>query len=103
MNLDTLKLCNRYQVPCADHDVKSIVTALEYGTTLSNSSRELYGPKAITAFKPIPQANFMPTGGVALDNVEDWIVLAVAVVGQSQPGRQNRTTQASPTKQFVEN
>jgi len=80
-----LKLCNRYQVPCMPgiSDVKSIVTALEYGADIVKLfPGELYGPKAIKAFKgPIPQANFMPTGGVALDNVEDWIKAGAVAVG----------------------
>ena len=85
LNLDTLKLCNRYQVPCMPgiSDVKSIVTALEYGADIVKLfPGELYGPKAIKALKgPIPQANFMPTGGVALDNVEDWIKAGAVAVG----------------------
>jgi 2-dehydro-3-deoxyphosphogluconate aldolase/(4S)-4-hydroxy-2-oxoglutarate aldolase len=85
LNLDTLKLCNRYQVPCMPgiSDVRSVVTAIEYGADIVKLfPGELYGPKAIRAFKgPIPQANFMPTGGVSLDNVEDWITAGAVAVG----------------------
>ena len=85
LNLETLKLCNRYQVPCMPgiSDAQSIISALEYGADIVKLfPGELYGPKAIQAFKgPIPQALFMPTGGVSLDNVEEWIKAGAVAVG----------------------
>lgn len=42
----------------------------------------LYSPAMIKAFKgPLPQANMMPTDGVNLDNLKDWIRAGVFVVG----------------------
>ena len=41
-----------------------------------------FGPSIISAFKgPIPQGNFMPTGGVSLENVKDWIKSGAVAVG----------------------
>ena len=43
---------------------------------------EAYGPKLIKSFHgPLPQAKIMPTGGVSLDNVDQWIKNGVVAVG----------------------
>ncbi len=43
---------------------------------------ELYGAKAIKAFHgPLPQAQFMPTGGVSADNLNDWLDQGAVAVG----------------------
>jgi len=41
-----------------------------------------YGPSIISAFKaPLPQLNIMPTGGVSLDNMQEWFAAGVVAVG----------------------
>jgi 2-keto-3-deoxy-6-phosphogluconate aldolase len=43
---------------------------------------EAFGPKIIKAIKgPLPQANIMPTGGVNIDNVGEWIKAGAVAVG----------------------
>ncbi|PKK96845.1 MAG: bifunctional 2-keto-4-hydroxyglutarate aldolase/2-keto-3-deoxy-6-phosphogluconate aldolase [Tenericutes bacterium HGW-Tenericutes-3] len=41
-----------------------------------------FGPSYVKAIKgPLPQINIMPTGGVSLDNVDQWIKNGVIAVG----------------------
>ena len=43
---------------------------------------ETLGPEFIRAVKgPLPQASLMPTGGVDLDNVAEWIRAGAVAVG----------------------
>lgn len=63
--------------------VTEAVTALEYGAEiLKLFPGSAYGPSMIGALKgPLPQASFMPTGGVSLENVKDWIKAGAVAVG----------------------
>ncbi|MBO4954615.1 MAG: bifunctional 2-keto-4-hydroxyglutarate aldolase/2-keto-3-deoxy-6-phosphogluconate aldolase, partial [Clostridia bacterium] len=69
---------------------------------------EAFGPKIIKAIKgPVPQAELMPTGGVDINNVAEWIRAgAVAVgAGSSLTGGAKTGDYASITKigrEFVE-
>jgi 2-dehydro-3-deoxyphosphogluconate aldolase / (4S)-4-hydroxy-2-oxoglutarate aldolase len=85
LNLETLKLCNRYQVPCMPGvmTVEGVVKAMEYGADiLKVFPGEAFGPHIIKAIKgPLPQTSLMPTGGVRLDNVENWIKAGALAVG----------------------
>lgn len=85
LNVDMVKLCNRYQVPCMPGamTIKEIVEAMEAGADIVKIfPGELFGPKIIKAVKgPIPYAKMMPTGGVDLDNVEEWIKAGAVAVG----------------------
>ena len=43
---------------------------------------ELFGPGIIKAFRgPLPQINAMPTGGVTVDNVGEWIAAGAVACG----------------------
>ena len=85
LNPDTVKLCNRYRVPVMPGimTVKEAVEALELGVDiLKVFPGNAFGPSIISSFKgPLPQAQFMPTGGVAVDNVDKWFKAGVAAVG----------------------
>ncbi|MFO7295369.1 MAG: bifunctional 2-keto-4-hydroxyglutarate aldolase/2-keto-3-deoxy-6-phosphogluconate aldolase [Caldicoprobacter sp.] len=85
LNLDTVKLCNRYRVPCMPGamTIKEVVEAMEAGADIIKVfPGELFGPKIIKAIRgPIPYAKLMPTGGVSLDNVEEWIKAGAVAVG----------------------
>ncbi|WP_372994623.1 bifunctional 4-hydroxy-2-oxoglutarate aldolase/2-dehydro-3-deoxy-phosphogluconate aldolase [Lutispora sp.] len=76
LNIETLKICNRYRVPSFPGvmTVKEALEAMEYGAEiLKLFPGSAFGPSIIKAFKgPLPYANFMPTGGVDIDNVKDW-------------------------------
>ncbi len=85
LNIDTVKLCNRYRIPVMPGvmTVKEAIEALEYGVEIIKVfPGNAFGPSIIKAFKgPIPQGNFMPTGGVTLDNIKDWIKSGAVAVG----------------------
>lgn len=85
LNVETVKLCNRYQVPCMPGamTVKEAVECMEAGVDIVKIfPGELFGPAIIKAIKgPLPQVNMMPTGGVSLDNVSDWIKAGAVAVG----------------------
>ena len=43
---------------------------------------EVFGPKYVKAIKaPIPHVEIMPTGGVNIDNIEEWFKMGVSCVG----------------------
>ncbi len=85
LNLDTVKLCNRYRVPCMPGamTVKEVVEAMEAGADIVKVfPGELFGPQIIKSIRgPIPYAQLMPTGGVSLDNVHEWIKAGAVAVG----------------------
>ncbi|KJS82148.1 MAG: ketohydroxyglutarate aldolase [Peptococcaceae bacterium BICA1-8] len=85
LNPEVIKLCNRYQVPCMPGamTIKEIVEALELGADIVKIfPGEILGPQAIKAIMgPLPQAPLMPTGGVSLENVEEWIKAGAVAVG----------------------
>lgn len=85
LNLDTIKLCNRYRVPVMPGimTVTEAICAMEAGADiLKIFPGELFGPKVITAFKgPLPQARFMPTGGVSVENAGEWIKAGAVALG----------------------
>lgn len=85
LNPETIKLCNRYRIPMMPGimTVKEAVEALELGAEIIKVfPGNAFGPDIIKAFKgPVPQGNFMPTGGVSLPNVKDWIKAGAVAVG----------------------
>ena len=107
---DTMKTCNRYAIPCMPGvmTVREIVQAMEAGADIVKLfPGEAYGPKLVKAFHgPLPQARIMPTGGVSLDNVDQWIKNGVVAVGAgscltggAKTGDYDSITQTA--KQFV--
>lgn len=85
LNPETVKLCNRYRVPVMPGIMtpKEAVEAMELGVEiLKVFPGSAFGPSIIKALKgPLPQANLMPTGGVSLDNVDQWIKAGAVAVG----------------------
>ncbi len=84
-NADTVKLCNRYRLPCMPGamTIKEVVEAMEAGADIVKVfPGEAFGPKIIKAIKgPIPHAKMMPTGGVDVNNVGEWIKAGAVAVG----------------------
>ncbi|GEK37000.1 MULTISPECIES: bifunctional 4-hydroxy-2-oxoglutarate aldolase/2-dehydro-3-deoxy-phosphogluconate aldolase [Enterococcus] len=82
---ETAELCNLYQVPylpgCMTID--EIKTALKSGVDIVKLfPGSAFGPSIVSAFKaPMPQVNIMPTGGVSLENMQDWFDAGVVTVG----------------------
>lgn len=85
LNPETVRLCNRYQVPVMPGamTVRDVVEALELGADVVKLfPGEAFGPSIIKAIKgPLPQAPLMPTGGVDLSNVAEWIKAGAVAVG----------------------
>ncbi|MBW4840405.1 MAG: bifunctional 2-keto-4-hydroxyglutarate aldolase/2-keto-3-deoxy-6-phosphogluconate aldolase [Paenibacillaceae bacterium] len=85
LNPDTVKLCNRYRIPVMPGcmTIKEIQEALELGADIVKLfPGNLYDPSMIKAVKgPLPQANLMPTGGVSLANLGEWIQAGAVAVG----------------------
>ena len=77
LNPETIKLCNRYRIPTMPGvmTVTEAVQALELGCEIIKIfPGNAFGPSIVSSFKgPIPQGNFMPSGGVSLDNIKDWL------------------------------
>lgn len=108
----TVRLCNRYAIPCMPGvmTIKDVVAALEMGVDIIKLfPGDSFGPGMVKAIKgPIPQANIMPTGGVDVNNVAQWIKAGVVAVGAgssltkgAKTGDYKAITQVG--KQFVEN
>lgn len=85
LDIETIKLCNRYQkivIPGA-MSVTEVLRAMEAGADIVKIfPATLFGPKIIKAIKgPLPQAILLPTGGVDLNNVAEWITAGSFAVG----------------------
>lgn len=85
LNVETIKLCNRYRVPMLPGVMTptEAITALESGCDIIKIfPGNIMGPSAISSFKgPLPQGEFMPSGGVDVDNVDKWIKAGAYAVG----------------------
>ena len=85
LNIETVKLCNRYRIPVMPGimTVTEAITAMEYGVDIITVfPGNAFGPSVIKSFKgPVPQGNYMPTGGVNLENVDKWIKAGAIAVG----------------------
>lgn len=85
LNVETIKLCNRYRVPMLPGVMTptEAITALEAGCdVIKVFPGNIVGPAAISSFKgPLPQGEFMPSGGVDVDNVDKWLKAGACAVG----------------------
>lgn len=85
LNVETIKMCNRYRVPMLPGVMTptEAITALEAGCDIIKVfPGNIVGPAAISSFKgPLPQGEFMPSGGVDIDNVDKWLKAGAYAVG----------------------
>lgn len=85
LNADTIRMCNRYRVPMLPGVMTptEAITALECGCdVIKIFPGNIMGPAAISSFKgPLPQGEFMPSGGVDVDNLDKWIKAGAYAVG----------------------
>ncbi|MBP1915982.1 bifunctional 4-hydroxy-2-oxoglutarate aldolase/2-dehydro-3-deoxy-phosphogluconate aldolase [Lederbergia galactosidilytica] len=86
---ETARLCNLYQIPYMPGcmTVTEIKQALESGVDIIKLfPGSAFGPDYVKAIKaPLPQVNIMPTGGVSLENITQWLengCVAVGIGGQ---------------------
>jgi 2-dehydro-3-deoxyphosphogluconate aldolase / (4S)-4-hydroxy-2-oxoglutarate aldolase len=84
-DMETAKLANRYQIPYMPGclTITEMIHAMEAGVDIVKLfPGSAFGPSYVKAVKgPLPQINLMPTGGVSLDNVGEWISAGVVAVG----------------------
>ena len=84
-NLETAKFCNRYRVPymAGCMTITEVLNAMEAGVDIVKIfPADLFGPKIIKDIKgPLPYAKLMPTGGVDVSNVKEWIKAGAVAVG----------------------
>ncbi|HBQ64382.1 MAG TPA: bifunctional 2-keto-4-hydroxyglutarate aldolase/2-keto-3-deoxy-6-phosphogluconate aldolase [Clostridiales bacterium] len=82
---DVVRCCSRYQVAVMPGamTIRETLECMEAGADMVKVfPGELFGPAVIKAIKgPLPQAPLMPTGGVSLDNVAQWIKAGAEAVG----------------------
>ncbi len=85
LNLDTIKMCNRYRVPCLPGVMTptEAIQAMEAGCdVIKIFPGNIMGPSSISSFRgPLPQGQFMPSGGVDVDNVDKWLSAGAYAVG----------------------
>lgn len=81
----TAELCNLYQIPylAGCMTIIEIVTAMKSGVDIVKLfPGSISGPSMVSAIKgPLPQVNIMPTGGVSIENMEEWFNVGVVAVG----------------------
>ncbi|QGP90699.1 KHG/KDPG aldolase [Neomoorella glycerini] len=85
LDLEMVKTCNRYQKVCmaGAMSIREIVEVMEAGSDFVKFfPGSAFGPEMIKAIKgPLPQAPIIPTGGVSLENVGQWIKAGCEAVG----------------------
>ena len=85
LNPETARLCNRYQIPYMPGaaTIREIVEAMECGADIIKIfPGETLGPAFVKAVRgPLPHACLMPTGGVSVENVGEWIKAGCVAVG----------------------
>ncbi|MGI6284579.1 bifunctional 4-hydroxy-2-oxoglutarate aldolase/2-dehydro-3-deoxy-phosphogluconate aldolase [Neomoorella humiferrea] len=85
LDVEMVKTCNRYQKVCmaGAMSVSEIVEVMEAGSDFVKLfPGSAFGPEMVKAIKgPLPQAPIIPTGGVSLENVGQWIKAGCEAVG----------------------
>lgn len=85
LDLEMVKTCNRYQKVCmaGAMSIREIVEVMEAGSDFVKLfPGSAFGPEMVKAIKgPLPQAPIIPTGGVSLENVGQWIKAGCEAVG----------------------
>ncbi|HFK6026238.1 TPA: bifunctional 2-keto-4-hydroxyglutarate aldolase/2-keto-3-deoxy-6-phosphogluconate aldolase [Enterococcus faecium] len=81
----TAEICNLYQIPYLPGcmTITEIKEALTAGVDIIKLfPGSAFGPSIVKAYQaPLPHVNIMPTGGVSIENLEDWFEVGVVAVG----------------------
>ncbi|MGG7141894.1 ketohydroxyglutarate aldolase [Clostridium nigeriense] len=83
---EVAKMCNRYQIPYAPGctSFTEAVEGLSSGATFIKAFpiSDFYGAKLAKVFKtPIPDMPILASGGITLDNLEEWLRNGVDICG----------------------
>ncbi len=85
LNKEVATVCNRYSIPYLPGcmTIREMVTALEAGCdVLKLFPANNFEPSFIKSVQgPLPNVQIMPTGGINLDNMQDWITAGAFAVG----------------------
>ena len=86
LSKDVAIVCNRYQIPYAPGctSVTEAINGLEYGAAFIKAFpiSDFYGPKLVSVFKtPIPTMPILASGGINLNNLEDYVENGVDCCG----------------------
>lgn len=84
-NEDIMKLCHLYQIPYMPgcETITEMVSAMSLGAdVIKLFPGSAFGPDYVKAIKgPLPDINLMPTGGVDITNVDQWLNNGCVAVG----------------------
>jgi 2-dehydro-3-deoxyphosphogluconate aldolase/(4S)-4-hydroxy-2-oxoglutarate aldolase len=104
LNPETARLCNRYQIPYMPGagTVREIIDAMECGADIVKVfPGETLGPAFVRAAKAaLPHASLMPTGGVSIENVREWI--AAGCIGVGVGGSLTRSAASGDFQSIIE-
>lgn len=82
---ETAKLCNRYSIPYIPGcmTVNEMLYAVEYGIPVMKLfPGNAFDPSFIKAIHgPLPHVSIMPTGGVSLNNAQQWLDAGAVMLG----------------------
>jgi len=85
LDLDTVACCNRYGAAVIPGvgSATEVLRALQAGVSvLKLFPGNVFRPEGLKALKgPFPQADFIPTGGVDLENAADWLRAGAFALG----------------------
>lgn len=83
-NKETAKICNLYQIPYVPGclSVGEMQDALTYGADIVKLfPGNIFEPAFIKSVKgPLPHVNIMPSGGVSLNNIHEWVAAGAVAV-----------------------
>lgn len=105
---EVAEMCNLYQIPYMPGcmTITEINTALKSGVDIIKVfPGDIVGSRFIKDVKgPLPHVNLMPTGGVSLENMEEWFnngVVSVGIGGNltagMNPGEYSKVTENAAT------
>lgn len=85
LDIEIIKTANRYQkvVMPGAMTIREVILSMEQGADVVKIFPSgLFGPEIIKAIKgPLPQVPLMPTGGINLNNLQEWFKAGVFCVG----------------------
>jgi 2-dehydro-3-deoxyphosphogluconate aldolase/(4S)-4-hydroxy-2-oxoglutarate aldolase len=112
LSIETMKAGNRYQIPVLPGimTMRDLQEAYEYGADIVKLfPGNLFQPDIIKAIKgPYPHANVMPTGGVGLHNMEEWVKAGALAIGigsdltKEAEQKKDLTLVQAKAKQYIE-
>lgn len=93
----TAKLCNRYAVPYIPGcmTVNEMMEAADYGVSIIKLfPGNVFSPSFIgNILGPLPHLSIMPTGGITLENINDWLKSGAVMTGVggeiTKPAKEN--------------